>query len=223
MLRLKFKFPTSFYSPYTWSVVYPCKAPCKGNSYETICENIVSWYQTLVSSLPRETTFRHRRRKAHFMTGPHRQPSNKSFFLWRYAWYPPMTSLSILRFQATYTSPPMTKAHFNVFIHRLCLWIKVNRRWITNNFPCKWHTSTTSGSKSSPRKIFHRNSSGARTPTSNSAWTTKEKTSTRNRGAEGTSLSTAKATPTTRDRGTGDWNQRHYDRSLSKTHARQYM
>ena len=44
-------------------------------------------------------------------------------------------------------------------------------------------------------------------------------TSTRNRGAEGTSLGTAKATPTTRDRGTGDWNQRHYDRSLSKTHS----
>ena len=41
--------------------------------------------------------------------------------------------------------------------------------------------------------------------------------------AEGTSLSTAKATPTTRDRGTGDWNQRHYDRSLSKTHPRRYM
>ena len=97
-------------------------------------------------------------------------------------------------------------------------WNRVYHRWITNNFPCKWHTSTTSGSKSSPRKIFHRNSSGARTPTSNSAWTTKEKTSTRNRGAEGTSLSTAKATPTTRDRGTGDWNQRHYDRFiLSKT------
>ena len=36
--------------------------------------------------------------------------------------------------------------------------------------------------------------------------------STRNRGAEGTSLSTAKATPTARDRGTGNWNQRHYDR-----------
>ena len=44
--------------------------------YETICENIVSQYQTLVSSLPRETTFRHGRPKAHFMTGPHRQPSN---------------------------------------------------------------------------------------------------------------------------------------------------
>ena len=36
----------------------------------------------------------------------------------------------------------------------------------------------------------------------------KEKTSTRNQGAERTSLSTAKATPTTRDRGTGDWNMR---------------
>ena len=41
--------------------------------YETIYENIVSQYQTLVSS-----TFRHRRQKAHFMTGPHRQPSNNS-------------------------------------------------------------------------------------------------------------------------------------------------
>ena len=46
-----------------------------------------------------------------------------------------------------------------------------------------------------------------RMPTSNSAWTTKEKT-------EGTSLSTAKATPTTRDRGIGDWKRRHYDRQV---------
>ena len=45
------------------------KAPCKRNSYETICENIVSRYQTLVSSLPREAVFRSRRPKAHFMTG----------------------------------------------------------------------------------------------------------------------------------------------------------
>ena len=65
-------------------------------------------------------------------------------------------------------------------------------------------SSTTSGCNSSPSKIFHRNSSGTRTPTWNSAWTTKEKTSTRNRGAERTSLSTAKATPTARDRGTGE-------------------
>ena len=45
------------------------KYPCKRKSYETICENIVSRYQTLVSSLPREAVFRHRRPKAHFMTG----------------------------------------------------------------------------------------------------------------------------------------------------------
>ena len=102
-------------------------------------------------------------------------------------------------------------------------WNRVYHRWITDNFPCNRHINTTSGSKSSPGKIFYRNSSGARTPTSNSAWTTKEKTSTRNLGAEITSLSgpfslsTAKATPT-RDRGTGDWNQRHCDRFiLSKT------
>ena len=57
---------------------YPCKGSCKRKSYETICENIVSRNQTLVSSLPREAVFRRRRPKAHFMTGPHRQPSNKA-------------------------------------------------------------------------------------------------------------------------------------------------
>ena len=46
-----------------------CKGPCKGKSYETICENIVSRYQTLVSSLPREAVFLHRRPKTEFMTG----------------------------------------------------------------------------------------------------------------------------------------------------------
>ena len=114
-----------------------------------------------------------------------------------------MTSGSILRFQATWTSPPINKARETEF-----------------SSYCNRHISTASGSKSSPRKIYYRNSPGARTPTSNSAWTTKEKTSTRNRGAEGTSLSgpfslsTVKAMPTTRDRGTGDWNQKHYDRFI---------
>ena len=56
---------------------YPCKGSCKRKPYETICENIVSRYQTLLSSLPREAVFRRRRPKAHFMTGLHRQPSNK--------------------------------------------------------------------------------------------------------------------------------------------------
>ena len=60
---------------------YPCEGSCKRKSYETICENIVSRYQTLVSSLPREAIFRRRRPKVlpkvHFMTGPHRQPSNE--------------------------------------------------------------------------------------------------------------------------------------------------
>ena len=36
---------------------YPCKGSCKGKSHETICENIFSRYQTLVSSLPREAVF----------------------------------------------------------------------------------------------------------------------------------------------------------------------
>ena len=31
---------------------YLCKGLCKGKSYETICENIVFRYQSLVSSLP---------------------------------------------------------------------------------------------------------------------------------------------------------------------------
>ena len=48
---------------------YSCKGPCKGKSYETICENIVSRYQTLVSSLPREAVFLQRRPKTEFITG----------------------------------------------------------------------------------------------------------------------------------------------------------
>ena len=49
-----------------------------------------------------------------------------------------------------------------VFFNRL--WNNVYDRWITSNFPCKWHgkASTTSGWKSSPAKIFHWNSSGER-------------------------------------------------------------
>ena len=67
-----------------------------------------------------------------------------------------------------------------MLIHRL--WNNVYHRWITNNFPCKWHrtASTASGCKSSPRKIFHWNSSGD------------------NREGKKTSLSTAKATSSTK-------------------------
>ena len=36
---------------------YPCKGPCKGKSYETTCQDIVSRYQTLVSFLPREPVY----------------------------------------------------------------------------------------------------------------------------------------------------------------------
>ena len=61
---------------------YPCKGSCKRKSYETICENIVSRYQTLVSSLPRMTVFRHRRPKTEFMTGPHWQSSKKEAKSW---------------------------------------------------------------------------------------------------------------------------------------------
>ena len=50
--------------------------PYKGKSFKTICENVVSRYQTLVSSLPREAVFLHRQPKTEFITWPHRQPSN---------------------------------------------------------------------------------------------------------------------------------------------------
>ena len=67
-----------------------------------------------------------------------------------------------------------------MLIHRL--WNNVYHRWITNNFPCKWHrtASTASGCKSLPRKTFHWNSSGD------------------NREGKKTSLSTAKATSSTK-------------------------
>ena len=76
------------------------------------------------------------------------------------------TSWSILRFQATKTLPLMTSV-FSCIVHEglMCLFIvHVYDQWITSNFPCKWHrtTSTTSGWKSSRAKIFHRNSSGER-------------------------------------------------------------
>ena len=48
---------------------YSFKGPCKGKSYGTTCENIVSRYQTLVSSLPRGTVFLHRRPKTEFISG----------------------------------------------------------------------------------------------------------------------------------------------------------
>ena len=51
---------------------YSCEGLFKGKSYETICENIVSRYQTLVSSLPRGTVFLHRRPKTEFITGQDR-------------------------------------------------------------------------------------------------------------------------------------------------------
>ena len=67
----------------------------------------------------------------------------------------------------------MTRAHFmlnswrarrnaDMCIHRL--WNNVYDRWVTSNFPCKWHrtASSTSGWKSSPARILHLNSFGQR-------------------------------------------------------------
>ena len=48
---------------------YSCKGLCKGKSYETVCESIVSRYKTLVSSLSRGTVFLHIRPKTEFTTG----------------------------------------------------------------------------------------------------------------------------------------------------------
>ena len=79
----------------------------------------------------------------------------------------------------------------DAFIHRLRN--NVYDRWITSNFPCKWHrtASTRSGWKSSTAKIFHCNSSGERRLNSSRAEKT---TTTTKREAERTSLRTAKAT-----------------------------
>ena len=128
-----------------------------------------------------------------------------------------MTLWSILRFQATQTSPPMTKAHFDEFsdsssvkqslpsvnheqfpmqmTHKHNNWLQI---LALEDFPPQLLWSENADFK------FSVNNEGDDVN--------------KNRGGEGTSLSTAKATPTTRDRGTGDWNQRHYDRfTLSKT------
>ena len=53
-----------------------CKKECEAKiTVENIfCENIVSRYQTLVSSLPQGTVFLHRRPKTDFITG---KPSKK--------------------------------------------------------------------------------------------------------------------------------------------------
>ena len=88
-------------------------------------------------------------------------------------------------------------AHYHVLFMK-------SRRWIRSNFSCKWHTTVStrtldspSGWKRLPGKIFHQNSSGARTPT----WNAAKKMTTRNCSTERTSLSTAKATPSTREIG----------------------
>ena len=86
----RFAMPSGFLGAETRYKKYSCKSPCKGKSYETICENIVSRYQTLVSSLPRETTFWHRRPKAHFMTGRTGSPvisDRLSSFSYMYTFY----------------------------------------------------------------------------------------------------------------------------------------
>ena len=65
----RFAMPSGFLGAETRYKKYSCKSPCKGKSYETICENIVSRYQTLVSSLPRGNVFLHRRPKTELITG----------------------------------------------------------------------------------------------------------------------------------------------------------
>ena len=52
----RFATPSGFLGGKGAKTMYK-KYSCKGKSFETTCENIVSRYQTLVSSLPRETTF----------------------------------------------------------------------------------------------------------------------------------------------------------------------
>ena len=67
-----------------------------------------------------------------------------------------MTSWSILRFQATWTLPPMTKAHFHdlciILKMLLCSFIVYETMFAIGESRA---TSTASACKSSPRKIFH--------------------------------------------------------------------
>ena len=72
----RFATPSGILGAETRYKKYSYKSQCKGKSYETICENIVSWYQTLVSSLRRVTVFLHRRPKTEFTNGKPWQPSN---------------------------------------------------------------------------------------------------------------------------------------------------
>ena len=48
----RFATPSGFLGGGDEVQTYSCNGSCKGKSCETICENIVSRYQTLVSSLP---------------------------------------------------------------------------------------------------------------------------------------------------------------------------
>ena len=93
----------------------------------------------------------------------------------------------------------MTRAHFHVlFMKNWCVyssfWNNVYDRWITSNFPRKWHrtASTASGCKSSPRKIFNWNSSKERRLKFSGDGIKED-----NREAERTSVSTPKATSST--------------------------
>ena len=88
----------------------------------------------------------------------------------------------------------MTKAHFHVvFIKDWCLYSSSGKQCLDRRITSNRTASTTIGWKSSPAKIFHRNSSGERRNSSRAEKTT----TTRNREAERKSLSTAKATSST--------------------------
>ena len=82
----------------------------------------------------------------------------------------------------------------HVFIH---LWNNVYNRWITSNFPCRWHRTTiaTSGRKFS---IFSRNSSEERRPKINRERRTRwQQEAARKAQRTSRSLSTAMATSST--------------------------
>ena len=97
--------------------------------------------------------------------------------------------------------PPMTKAHFVVFIHRL--WNNVYHRWIRNNFPCKWHKQNKClqilVQEDFPPKLLWRENADFKFSVNNEEDANEKPRSRENITA---SLSTARATPTTRDRGT---------------------
>ena len=136
-------------------------------------------------------------------------------YYWIYGWCPPttscsVTSWSILRFQATWTLPPIARAHFHIsFMKSCCVYsssVKQCLRSVNHEqFPIQMthNSSTASGCNSSPNKIF-----STKIPLERERRLEIQREQRRRRLQQEIAkqrehrLTHAKATPTARDRGT---------------------